>query len=158
MKDKSIIFIGIGFGIIILALIVLLILTYTTDIFKPANELFKEFLMSNIEQINNITDVTKDKEYIDILKQSNYRDNTIIKANYKNSQGKTEQFDIISTGVTNNSNSNSYRKINLKYGENFDVTNLEFLQENQTYGLLFSGLHLAMTGEPRGFSRVAAGF
>ena len=138
MKDKSIIFIGIGFGIIILALIVLLILTYTTDIFKPANELFKEFLMSNIEQINNITDVTKDKEYIDILKQSNYRDNTIIKANYKNSQGKTEQFDIISTGVTNNSNSNSYRKINLKYGENFDVTNLEFLQENQTYGLLFS--------------------
>ena len=138
MKDKSIIFIGIGFGIIILALIVLLILTYTTDIFKPANELFQEFLMSNIEQINNITDVTKDKEYIDILKQSNYRDNTIIKANYKNSQGKTEQFDIISTGVTNNSNSNSYRKINLKYGENFDVTNLEFLQENQTYGLLFS--------------------
>ena len=94
--------------------------------------------MSNIEQINNITDVTKDKEYIDILKQSNYRDNTIIKANYKNSQGKTEQFDIISTDVTNNSNSNSYRKINLKYGENFDVTNLEFLQENQTYGLLFS--------------------
>ena len=138
MKDKSIIFIGIGFGIIILALIVLLILTYTTDIFKPANELFQEFLMSNIEQINNITDVTKDKEYIDILKQSNYRDNTIIKANYKNSQGKTEQFNIISTGVTNNSNSNSYRKINLKYGENFDVTNLEFLQENQTYGLLFS--------------------
>ena len=138
MKDKSIIFIGIGFGIIILALIVLLILAYTTDIFKPANELFQEFLMSNIEQINNITDVTKDKEYIDILKQSNYRDNTIIKANYKNSQGKTEQFDIISTGVTNNSNSNSYRKINLKYGENFDVTNLEFLQENQTYGLLFS--------------------
>ena len=65
MKDKSIIFIGIGFGIIILALIVLLILTYTTDIFKPANELFQEFLMSNIEQINNITDVTKDKEYID---------------------------------------------------------------------------------------------
>ena len=138
MKDKSIIFIGIGFGIIILALIVLLILTYTTDIFKPANELFQEFLMSNIEQINNITDVTKDKEYIDILKQSNYRDNTIIKANYKNSQGKTEQFNIISTGVTNNSNINSYRKINLKYGENFDVTNLEFLQENQTYGLLFS--------------------
>ena len=138
MKDKSIIFIGIGFGIIILALIVLLILTYTTDIFKPANESFQEFWMSNIEQINNITDVTKDKEYIDLLKTNNYRDNTIIKANYKNSQGKIEQFNVISTGVTNNSNSNSYRKINLKYGENFDVMNAEFLQENQTYGLLFS--------------------
>ena len=43
MKDKSIIFIGVGFGIIILALIVLLILTYTTDIFKPASESFQEY-------------------------------------------------------------------------------------------------------------------
>lgn len=138
MKDKTIVFIGIGFGIIILALIVLLILTYTTDIFKPANELFQEFLISDIEQINNITDVSKENEYLNLLKQSNYRDNTAIKVNYNNSQGKTERFNIISTGVTNNSNSNSYRKINLKYGDNFDVTNLEFLQENQTYGLLFS--------------------
>ena len=138
MKDKSIMFIGIGFGIVILALIALLILIHTTDIFKPTNELFQEFLISNIEQINNITDVSKDNEYLNILKQSNYRDNTIIKLNYNNSQGKTEQFNVISTGITNNSSNNSYRKINLKYGENFDVLNAEFLQENKTYGILFS--------------------
>lgn len=138
MKDKSIIFIGVGFGIIILALVVLLILALTTDIFKPARESFQEYLSSDLEQINKIIDVSKHNEYINILKQSNYRDNTTIKANYKNSQGKTEEFNIISTGITNNSNNNSYRKINLKYGENFDVVNAEFLQENQTYGLLFS--------------------
>ena len=40
MKDKSIIFIGIGFGIIILALIVLLILTYKTDIFDRTVHFF----------------------------------------------------------------------------------------------------------------------
>ena len=138
MKDKSIIFIGVGFGIIILALIVLLILTYTTDIFKPASESFQEYLSSDIEQINKIVDVSKENEYINILKQSNYRDNTTIKASYKNSQGKTEEFKVISTGITNNSNNNSYRKINIKYGESFDVMNVDFLQENQTYGLLFS--------------------
>lgn len=138
MKDKSMIWIYIVFGVIILALIVLLILTLTTDIFKPANESFEQYISSNFEQINKIIDVSKNNEYINILKQSNYRDNTTIKASYKNSQGKTEEFNIISTGITNNSNNNSYRKINLKYGENFDVMNAEFLQENQTYGLLFS--------------------
>ena len=137
MKDKFMIIAGIGFGIVIIALVVVLVLTITTDIFKPTSELFQQFLIKNIEQINNMTDVSKDNDYLNLLKQSNYRDNTAIKINYKNSQGKTEDFNVISTGITNNPN-NSYRKVNLKYGENFDVMNAEFLQENQTYGILFS--------------------
>ena len=124
MKKKSMIIVGIGFGISNYSFNCLLVLKFTTDIFKPTNELFQKFLKKNIEQINNITDLSKEKEYLNTLKQSNYRDNTKLNSNYKNSQGNTENFNIISKGITNNSKIIHIERSILKYGENFDVMNV----------------------------------
>ena len=140
MSKKRIILVGVLFGIIIIGLTIYLVLTLTTDIFKPASEMFEEYLKKNVTNINSITDFSKEQEYVKTLLQSNYRDDTKINLNYANSQGRQEIFNISSNGITNNTENNSYRTIGIKYGENYDVINLEYLKNNQTYGLLFSNV------------------
>ena len=140
MNKKTIIITGIGFGIIIIFLIVYLILTLTTDLFKPSSEIFQRYLKESIENINQILDLSKEQEYINTLIQNNYKDNTKVEFRYKNSQENVENFSLTSEGITNNSEKNSYRTINIKYGENYNVMNVEYLQENQTYGILFSNV------------------
>ena len=140
MSKKSIILVGVLFGIIIIGLIVYLILSLTTDVFKPASEMFNTYFQEDILKINQITDLSKEQDYLNTLIQSNYRENTKVDLKYTNSQGMQENFGITSDGITNNSEKNSYKAINIKYGENLGIMNLEFLQENQTYGLLFANV------------------
>ena len=140
MSKKSIILVGLLFGIIIIGLIVYLVLSLTTDVFKPASEMFNTYFKEDIIKINQITDLSKEQDYLNTLIQSNYRENTKVDLKYTNSQGMQEIFGITSDGITNNSEKNSYKAINIKYGENLGIMNLEFLQENQTYGLLFANV------------------
>ena len=140
MNKKSIILVGVLFGIIIIGLIVYLVLSLTTDIFKPASEMFNTYFNEDITKINQITDLSKEQDYLNTLSQSNFRENTNADLKYTNSQGMQENFIILSNGITNNSEKNSYKAINIKYGENLGIMNLEFLQENQTYGLLFANV------------------
>ena len=140
MNKKPMIIVGAFFALIIIALTVYLILTLTTDIFKPKKEIFQSYLKKNTELINECTDISKEEEYFDILKQKNYRDNATIKLNYTNSSNKVENFILTSNGIINNSDNNSYRKINLNYGKDYTVIDAEYLQENQTYGLLLSNV------------------
>ena len=140
MNKKPMIIVGAFFALIIIALTVYLILTLTTDIFKPKKEIFQSYLKKNTELINECTDISKEEEYFDILKQKNYRDNATIKLNYTNSSNKVENFVLTSNGIINNSDNNSYRKINFNYGKDYTVIDAEYLQENQTYGLLLSNV------------------
>ncbi|MBR0428216.1 MAG: hypothetical protein IJK18_08480 [Clostridia bacterium] len=140
MNKKSIILVGMLFGIIIIGLIVYLVLSLTTDIFKPASEMFNTYLKEDISKINQITDLSKEKDYLNTLTQSNFRENIKADFKYTNSQEMQEKFSIISSGITNNLEKNSYKAINIKYGDNLDIMDLEYLQENQTYGLLFANV------------------
>ena len=74
MNKKSMIIAGIGFGIIIIALIVYLILTLATDLFKPSSEIFQRYLKESVDNINQISDLSKEQEYINTLTQNNYKD------------------------------------------------------------------------------------
>lgn len=140
MNKKSIIIVGTIFAIIIITLIVYLVLTLTTDLFKPTSELFQRYLKESVENINQISELSKEQEYLNTLTQKNYKDNTKIEIRYKNSQENVERFNLSSEGITNNSENNSYRKMNIKFGEDYNVMDVEYLQENQTYGILFSNV------------------
>ena len=140
MNKKSIILVGVLFGIIIIGLIVYLVLSLTTDIFKTASEMFNTYFKEDITKINQITDLSKEQDYLNTLIQSNYRENIKADLKYTNNQGMQENFNITSNGITNNSEKNSYKAINIKYGDNLGIMNLEFLQENQTYGVLFANV------------------
>ena len=126
--------------IIVIGLIVCIVLYINTDLLKPNSKLFQKYIEQSGEQINNILDFSTEKEYISVLKENKYTDNTQVVLKYTNNQNKEEIFNINSTGSTDSENKNSYRTINVKYGNSTDVINLEFLQENEMYGILFSDL------------------
>ena len=138
MNKKPMIIVGAIFGLIIIALIVYLILTLTTDIFKPTSEVFQRYLKQGIQNIDGILDLSKEKEYYNTISTSNYRDNTNINIKYINNQGNDEVFNINSEGINNHSEKKSYRLFNIKYNQNYDVLKTEYLQDNNTYGILFS--------------------
>lgn len=140
MNKKSIIIVGVLFGILIIGLIIYLVLSLTTDIFKPASEIFERYYKQNIVEINKITDFSKEQDYVKLLTEDNYRDSINIDLKYTNSEGNLENFIITSNGIINNPENNSNRKIDIKYGDNINIMNLEYLHENQTYGLLFSNV------------------
>lgn len=126
--------------IIVIGLIACIVLYINTDLLKPNSKLFQKYIEESGEQINNILDFSTEKEYISVLKENKYTDNTQVVLKYTNNQNKEEIFNINSTGSTDSENKNSYRTINVKYGNSTDVINLEFLQENEMYGILFSDL------------------
>lgn len=126
--------------IIVIGLIACIVLYINTDLLKPNSKLFQKYIEQSGEQINNILDFSTEKEYISVLKENKYTDNTQVVLKYTNNQNKEEIFNINSTGSTDSENKNSYRTINVKYGNSTDVINLEFLQENEMYGILFSDL------------------
>ena len=121
MNKKPMIIVGAIFGLIIIALIVYLILTLTTDIFKPTSEVFQRYLKQGIQNIDGILDLSKEKEYYNTISTSNYRDNTNINIKYINNQGNDEVFNINSEGINNHSEKKSYRLFNIKYNQNYDV-------------------------------------
>lgn len=126
--------------IIVIGLIACIVLYINTDLLKPNSKLFQKYIEQSGEQINNILDFSTEKEYISVLNENKYTDNTQVVLKYTNNQNKEEIFNINSTGSTDSENKNSYRTINVKYGNSTDVINLEFLQENEMYGILFSDL------------------
>lgn len=140
MDKKPMIIVGAAFAVVIIALIVYLILTLTTDLFRPTSEIYRRYLKEGIEFISKNWDFSKEQGYINSIIQDNYKDDTKLEFRYKNSQENVEKFNFASEGITNNSEKNSYRKINLKYGEDYNVMNAEYIQENQTYGVLFSNV------------------
>lgn len=141
MKKKLIIKIVIAaLIVIVVGLIVCLVLYMNTDLLKPNSKLFQKYIAQGGEQVNDILDLSTEKEYISVLKEKKYTDSTQVNLKYTNSQNKEENFNISSSGSTNSENKNSYRTINVKYNNATDVINLEFLQENEVYGILFSDL------------------
>ena len=140
MNKKPMILVGAAFAVVIIALIVYLILSLTTDLFKPTNEIYQKYLKEGIEAISRDWDFSKEQGYINTIIQDNYKDDTKLEFRYKNSHENVEKFNLASEGITNNSEKNSYRKMSLKYGEDYNVMNTEYIQENQKYGVLFSNV------------------
>lgn len=141
MKNKIIIRLLIaGIVILVIALIATIIVYFTTDLLKPANQLFSKYFQKDLANLEEMVDISSEDAYIQFLQGNNYNDNTTIALSYKNSVEVPENFNITVEGSTDNQNKNSYRKINVKYGENAEITNIEYLQENNLYGLLFPGV------------------
>ena len=139
MGKKPMIIVGLIFGLIIIALTVYLILSLTTDLFKTTSELFQRYYMLGVEKVEESLDFSNEMEYINGLKQNNYKENTKIDFKYINSKNEDEVFNVELNGITNNSENNSYKTIDVNYGEN-RIVSFDYLRENQTHGLLFKDI------------------
>lgn len=139
MKNKTIIkILIICIIILVIGLIATCIVYFTTDLLKPSDKVFKKYYSENIKRINQIVDFSKEDSHFNFLKTTNYNDTLSLKMIYTNSAGSLEQFSGTIVGQTDNSSKTSYRKINIKYGDNIDILNAEYMRENPNYALLFS--------------------
>lgn len=136
MSKKPMIIVGLIFGLIIIALTAYLILSLTTDLFKTSGELFKRYFSIGVEKVEKSLDFSNETEYINELLKNNYKENTKIDVKYLNSKNENELFNIVLSGITNNSENNSYKTIGINYGEN-GIMSFDYLRENQTHGFLF---------------------
>lgn len=124
--------------IIAVIAIVLIVLYFATDIFIPKSNLFAKFFSQNLEHIEQISDFSFETSCLSEIKQNNYKESTRISTLFMNSKNTQEDFNIFIDGNVDNVKNKSNKKINIKYGENTNVLNVEYFKENNIYGLLFS--------------------
>lgn len=137
---------------IVIVLLILLIgfaLVYiNTDMFKSNKTLFMKYLGKNVDNIGVIyNDVSNKTDYEKSLEQNKYTTNTQINVNYTENIGTTQestdnafnQLKIVADGQVDKINQYEYQKMNLYNGDN-SILGLEYIKDNNTYGLRFSDL------------------
>lgn len=137
---------------IVIVLLILLIgfaLVYiNTDMFKSNKTLSMKYLGKNVDNLGVIyNDVSNKTDYEKSLEQNKYTTNTQINVNYTENIGTTQestdnafnQLKIVADGQVDKINQYEYQKMNLYNGDN-SILGLEYIKDNNTYGLRFSDL------------------
>lgn len=145
-KRRTIIIVSIVLVIAIIAT-ALVWLYLNTDMLKSSQTLFMKYIGKNVENLDkNISDIGN-KEINSLLEQNKYTSNTDIKVNYTQNIGTTSentdnvinQLKINAEGQTDKSNGYQYQDIKLLQEGN-EVFRVEYIQNDNTYGLRFSDL------------------
>lgn len=145
-KRRTIIIASIVLVIAIIAT-ALVWLYLNTDMLKSNQTLFMKYIGKNVENLDkNISDIGN-KEINSLLEQNKYTSNTDIKVNYTQNIGTTSentdnvinQLKINAEGQTDKANGYQYQDIKLLQEGN-EVFRVEYIQNDNTYGLRFSDL------------------
>ncbi len=134
-------------AVILLIIAVVCILLYiNTDMFKSSQTLFLKYAGKGIENLGTITQVISN-EYDEQLETNPYTSNTQIKVNYIENLGTTAEstensinsLQLTIDGQTNKQEQYDYKNIKLLKDNNQEMR-VEYIQENNNYGLRFSDL------------------
>ena len=151
-KKRIVLAISIVAIFIILITAILVTLYITTDAFKSSKTLFEKYLGQNIEDVINIASFFEKDDYDKLLEQNKYTNNTEITMNYTEGVGTaSEKTDSsinnlklnISGQVDKTANYN-YQKMDL-YNSDTKTLSLEYMQNNNDYGIRFSDLFRQFT-------------
>ena len=151
-KKRKVIIITLSI-IIILAIIATFVLLYLfTDMFKSNQVLFAKYLSQNLNNLQNVQKNFQNSEYDNLLNQNKYISTTDIKMNYINGLGTTlentnnaiNNLQINIDGQTDIAQGYNYQNIKLM-NNNENVANIEYIQENNKYGIRFSDLFQQFT-------------
>ena len=154
VKKKKRIVLAISIVVIFIILITAILVTLyiTTDAFKSSKTLFEKYLGQNIEDVINIASFFEKDDYDKLLEQNKYTNNTEITMNYTEGVGTaSEKTDSsinnlklnISGQVDKTANYN-YQKMDL-YNSDTKTLSLEYMQNNNDYGIRFSDLFRQFT-------------
>lgn len=134
-------------AVILLIIAVACVLLYVnTDMFKSSQTLFLKYTGKGIENLGTITQVISN-EYDEQLETNPYTSNTQIKVNYIENLGTTAEstensinsLQLTIDGQTNKQEQYDYKNIKLLKDNNQEMR-VEYIQENNNYGLRFSDL------------------
>jgi len=134
-------------AVILLIIAVACVLLYVnTDMFKSSQTLFLKYTGKGIENLGTITQVISN-EYDEQLETNPYTSNTQVKVNYIENLGTTAEstensinsLQLTIDGQTNKQEQYDYKNIKLLKDNNQEMR-VEYIQENNNYGLRFSDL------------------
>ena len=134
-------------AVILLIIAVACVLLYVnTDMFKSSQTLFLKYTGKGIENLGTITQVISN-EYDEQLETNPYTSNTQIKVNYIENLGTTAEstensinsLQLTIDGQTNKQEQYDYKDIKLLKDNNQEMQ-VEYIQEDNNYGLRFSDL------------------
>ena len=134
-------------AVILLIIAVACVLLYVnTDMFKSSQTLFLKYTGKGIENLGTITQVISN-EYDEQLETNPYTSNTQVKVNYIENLGTTAEstensinsLQLTIDGQTNKQQQYDYKNIKLLKDNNQEMR-VEYIQENNNYGLRFSDL------------------
>ena len=141
MKDDKI-------KIIIIILIMLIfvvaiggtILYLTTDMLKSSETLFKKYISQDVQNIANVFEVSKEEKNIDLLRKTDYIENSKATLKYLEKENDEEEvYEIKGNAVGKSSENASYRNITSSYGEN-TLMSIDLLKQNNMYGFRLANL------------------
>lgn len=141
MKDDKI-------KIIIIILIMLIfvvaiggtILCLTTDMLKSSETLFKKYISQDVQNIANVFEVSKEEKNIDLLRKTDYIENSKATLKYLEKENDEEEvYEIKGNAVGKSSENASYRNITASYGEN-TLMSIDLLKQNNMYGFRLANL------------------
>lgn len=136
------------FRIIIIILITLIIavsvggavIYFTTDALKSSETLFQKYVSQNIQNIVEVTDISKEEQILDLLRKSDYSENTEATLTYSEKEFDEEEvYSITEEGISKSSEKSSYRNISAKYGDNVLIS-VDLLNQNNMYGFRLANL------------------
>lgn len=136
------------FRIIIIILIVLIIIVsvggtvlyFTTDALKSSETLFQKYVAQNIQNIAEVTDISKEEQTIDSLRGSDFSENTDATLKYLEKESDEEEvYNITEKGISKSSEKASYRNISATYGDNV-LMSVDLLNQNNMYGFRLANL------------------
>ena len=154
VKKKKRIVVAISIVVIFIILITAILVTLylTTDAFKSSKTLFEKYLGQNIEDIINIASFFEKDDYDKLIEENKYTNNTEITMNYTEGIGTTSEktdssindLKISMDGQVDKKENYNYQKIDL-YNLDTKTLSLEYLQNNNDYGIRFSDLFKQFT-------------
>lgn len=154
VKKKKRIVVAISIAVIFIILITAILVTLylTTDAFKSSKTLFEKYLGQNIEDIINIASFFEKDDYDKLIEENKYTNNTEITMNYTEGIGTTSEktdssindLKISMDGQVDKKENYNYQKIDL-YNLDTKTLSLEYLQNNNDYGIRFSDLFKQFT-------------
>ena len=133
--------------VIVIIIAVLVYLYFTTDLFKSNSKLFAKYLGKTVQNVEALSEDQEGDQYKSLLQNNRYTSNTEVTAEYVNNIKTTDEntrnvinsLKLLINGKTDKLNGISYKDIALqKEGQN--ISEIEYLNSNERYGLRFSDL------------------
>lgn len=146
-KKRRTLIISILVVILLIITTSLIILYLNTDMFKSNQTLFFKYFGNNTQNIKEIEKIFENTEYENSLENNKYLEETEIKINYTQNYGTTSEdtsnninnLKLTINGQVDKANQYNYKDVKL-WKEDAQILNVEYTQDNSTYGIRFSDL------------------
>lgn len=135
--------------LVILIISLTLVLLYkNTDMFKSNKTLLIKYMMKNTENIENVVSALENNQYKEKLNENKYTNNTTIKINHtenigtslENTNSTINQLYLSLEGKVDKNSNYNYQDIKILNNDNEPQMFIEYIKDNNTYGVRFSDL------------------